>query len=393
MVLVEDLVFEPGHEVGGHQINMWHGLEMEPVVATAQDVEPMLKLCRHLCSLSASTSGEVDDVVEWVLRWMALPLQQPGTKMQTALVFHGPQGSGKNLMFDAWRDLYGRYGITVGQTELEDKFNDWLSAKLAIVGDEVVSRQEMYHNKNRLKLVVTQETKFPIRAIQQSVRWESNHANVVFLSNESQPLALEERDRRYMVIYTPTAADDALYSEVAAFLKAGGLAKWMHYLMAYPLDGFTRHTKPLMTDAKETLIELGLRPAQRFVREWLGGLLPLPVQVCSAEQLYRAFRRWSDQAGERFPPAQAIFTNDAKRVVMEAVERDAAGRRAEPRLVYKVVSLKSDTGPRKSMRCWIPSGCGPLSGITEGEWAASGVESFESTVSRFLRVRSEEDDR
>ena len=116
----------------------------------------------------------------------------------------------------------GVYGITVSQTEIEDKFNGWVSRKLAIVGDEVVSRQEMYHNKNRLKLVVTQGTKFAIRGMMMETRWESNHANVVFLSNESMPLALEERDRRYMVVYTPLEADASLYQRVRAFLAAGG---------------------------------------------------------------------------------------------------------------------------------------------------------------------------
>ena len=65
----------------------------------------MLELLRHLCAESAQTADEVDAVVEWVLRWIALPLQQLGTKMQTALRFHGAQGTGKNLFFDAWRDL------------------------------------------------------------------------------------------------------------------------------------------------------------------------------------------------------------------------------------------------------------------------------------------------
>jgi putative DNA primase/helicase len=343
----------------------------------------MIDLLRHLCASSATTADGVDEVVDWVLRWVALPLQQPGTKMQTALVFHGPQGTGKNLFFDVWRDLYGRYGVTVGQTELEDKFNDWLSCKLAIVGDEVVSRQEMYHHKNKLKLVVTQETKFPIRAIQQSVRWESNHANVVFLSNESQPLALEERDRRYMVVYTPVASDEALYTRVADFLKAGGAAKWLHYLLAVQLGDFTRHTKPLLTQAKTDLIEMGWKPAERFAHEWLEGFLPLPVRVCSTEQLYRAFRRWCDQQGERWPPSQALFSKGVERWASER------GRRGEEApLRCKVVKLQHVTGQRKCMRCWLPRGCDPTEGQTEGAWASSGVDDFEASLRSFVRQAS-----
>jgi hypothetical protein len=380
MVNPEDLVFEPGHEVPEPQINMFAGFEVTAVACNGADVAPMLELLRHLCSATGETADDVDAVVHWVMRWMALPLQKPGTKMQTALVFHGPQGTGKNLFFDVWRDLFGRYGVTVGQTELEDKFNDWLSCKLAIVGDEVVSRQEMYHHKNKLKLVVTQEQKFPIRAIQQSVRWESNHANVVFLSNESQPLALEERDRRYMVVYTPVAADEALYTRVAAFLAGGGAAKWMHYLLNYTLEDFTRHAKPLMTRAKAELIELGWKPAERFTHEWLEGFLSLPVRVCSTEQLYRAFRRWCDQQGEKWPPAQALFSKSVERWAGERGKRQD-----EPALRCKAIKLQHTSGERKVMRCWLPKGTGAPEGYTEGAWAAESVDHFEASLRAFTR--------
>lgn len=383
-ILPEELVFEPGQDVPG-KINMFRGLELDPIECTSDDVAPMLDLLRHLCSTSADHPDEVEQVMHWILRWQALPLQQVGAKMHTAIVMHGPQGTGKNLYWDAWRDLFGRYGVTVSQTEIEDKFNGWISCKLAIVGDEVVSRQEMYHNKNRLKMVVTTRDKFPIRGMMQETRWESNHANVVFTSNESQPLALEDRDRRYMVVYTPTEDDTGLYGRVRAFMDDNGLAKWLHYLLTYPLAGFTEHTKAMMTTAKSRLIELGLKPAQRFMSEWLGGYLTLPMRVCSSEQLYRAFIRWAHHAGERYPPPRSNFTRDAERFVLEQVEHDASGRRLAPALNYKVISLAKPGCARKAVRCWVPRGCAPPNGVTEGEWAADSVDTFEADLSRFLR--------
>lgn len=389
MILPEDLVFEPGDSLPVGKINMWRGFDVEPLPCEADECSPMLELIRYLCSTSADTADGCEQVMEWILRWQAMPLQRPGTKMHTAIVMHGPQGTGKNLYWDVWRDMFGVYGVTVSQTEIEDKFNGWLSCKLAIVGDEVTTRQEMYHNKNRLKLVVTTREKFPIRGMQQETRWESNHANVVFLSNESQPLALEERDRRYLVVYTPIEDDTGLYGRVKTFLAKDGLRKWMYYLRTYPLGDFEEHTKPIMTIAKERLIELGLKPSQRFMAEWVTGLLPLPMQVCSGEQLYRAFRRWADKAGERFPPAQAAFTRDAERYVIEQVEFDKNRRRLEPRLTYKVVQLREPGGTRRAMRCWLPRGTRPPEGVTEGEWASSGVQAFENAMSRFLRTSEE----
>lgn len=392
MIRPADLVFEPGTDVQAPQINMFAGLDLHPVESTAAEVGPMLRLLRHLCSESETPADDVDAVIHWVLCWMALPLQQLGAKMATACVFHGAQGTGKNLFWDVWRDLFGVYGVTVGQTELEDKFNGWVSRKLAILGDEVVSRQEMYHNKNRLKLLVTQQDKFPIRGMQMETRWESNHANVVFLSNDSQPLALEERDRRYMVIYTPLEADSALYEEVRAFKAGGGAAKWLHYLLTYPLGDFTAHTKPIMTQAKMDLIEAAWKPPARFGFEWLEGYLDLKVQVCSAEQAFRAFCRWCDVTRAKWPPDQATFTSELKRWVNERVKRGADGAMEAPRLTYKNIALKDGlTGGRKTVRCWVPKDCKPLNGISEGEWAWEAVRSFENELKAFCRRPGEPD--
>ena len=335
-----------------------------------------------------------EDIADWVLRWCALPLQRLGAKMDTALVFHGPMGTGKNLFFDVLRDLYGDYGVMVGQTELEDKYNAWLSRRMLIVGDEVVSKQEMHHVKNRLKWIVTQKSKIPIRAMQQDTRWENNHANLVFLSNESQPLALEDGDRRYMVVYTPTADRGDLYARVGEFLEAGGAAKFLHFLMHLDLEGFNEHTKPPLTQAKATLIEMGLKPAERFMREWISGFLPLPQRVCSVEQLYRCFQRWCGQAGERWPPSQALFTEQSRRYAKERVELDAEGEQLAPRFDVRVIAVPDPTKAtgRTSVRCWIPRGCGPQDGRTWGEWAVEAIDEFEPTARGFLRRHHIDDD-
>lgn len=380
MVMPEQLMFEPGEELPEGCIQLFGGLETVPVPCKVEDVAPMLDLLRHLCGNSADSAESVKAVMHWVLCWQALPLQRVGTKMQTAVVMHGPQGTGKNLYWDVWRDMFGRYGITVGQTELEDKFNGWLSQKLAIIGDEVVSRQEMYHNKNRLKLIVTQQQKFPIREMQQSTRWESNHANVVFLSNESQPLALEERDRRYMVIYTPLADETGLYDRVKDFLGDQGEGKWLWFLQHYPVGAFDHHTKPIMTRAKTDLIQSAWRPAERFAHEWMEGFLPLPLRVCSAEQLYRAFTRWCTVNGERHVPAQGLFTSGVQRWLAEHSGVDAEG----PRLRYKVVQLQEADG-RRAVRCWLPRAVAPVGGLSEGAWAADSVAAFEQVLRDYLR--------
>lgn len=385
LLVPEQIRFEPSGELPEGCVNLFDKLPTEPVACEPREVMPMLDLLRHLTSLTGDTPEQRREVNRQVLRWCAAMVQRPGVKLGFALVFHGPQGTGKNLYWDGFRAIFGKYGKMVGQTELEDRFNGYMSGKLLLIGNEVVSRQELWHGKNKLKWVIS-ENEIPIRGMHQEVRWESNHANLVFLSNELQPLALEKDDRRMLVVYTPGAGDTALYSRAGEFLKRGGVGKFMHYLQVHvPLGDFDEYSKPLMTDAKQVLIELGLKPAERFANEWLGGFLDLPLNVCSNVQLYRVFRRWCDQQGERFPPPQPVFTRTVERHAFEGAERDAKGVRQRPSVTYKQIAVAHSAGPRKTMRCWIPAGAAPLAGVSEGEWAAEAINAFEGAMGRFGR--------
>lgn len=369
MVLPEQLQFEPGCELHSPCINLWDGLAMQPV---AGDCAPIIELLHYLCSESAPTPEGRAAVCAWVLRWLALPLQRPGTKMRSALVFHGPQGAGKNLMFEIVAAIYGKYALVVGQDQLEDKFNDWASMKLFLIGDEVVARQELWHNKNKLKAFITGAT-IQINAKMLPLRTEANHCNVVFLSNEHQPLALEPGDRRYMVVWTPPRDDTGLYKRVADCLSRGGHEAFLHYLLTLPMADLDEYQIPPMTAAKRDLIELGLKPQDRFVREWLSGYLALPCQVCSTEQLYRAFKRWAAASGERFPPSQVVFS--------KGVEKAAAGR-----LRCKPFKLPVAFNGQAYLRMWLIQDTGPPEGEPAGQWAKDAADSFESALRSYVEL-------
>ena len=179
------------------------------------------------------------------------------------------------------------------------------------------------------------------------------------------------------------------YEAVKKFKANNGLRKWLYFLQNYELDDFTEHTKPPLTKAKEDLIELNWKAPERFVFEWINGYLELSLRVCSAEQLYKAFRRWCDRQGERWLPAQAIFTKAVERWSRERVRRGEDGKFPEPELVYKQISLKlPPPSKRKTVRCWIPRGCGAPEGTSEGEWAYPSVQEFDNDLADYLRATS-----
>lgn len=317
VVRMDEVGFDPACTDKKIKCNLWGGWPTTPKQGRC---DVLIELLEYLCS----EEENYRTVFEWVLKWIAYPIQHPGAKMRTALVFHGPQGTGKNLFFEAVMAIYGEYGRIVDQAAIEDKFNDWASRKLLMIADEVVARQELYHVKNKLKSFVTGEW-IRINPKNVAAHDEKNHVNLVFLSNESQPLVLEKDDRRYTIIHTPEKLSAEFYQQVRDELNNGGIAALHHYLLNLDLGDFDEHSKPPMTKAKENLIDVSLDSVQRFVQEWHEGEifcitgsrvddddLPLPFIPCLGRHLYITYKKWCDHSGERSPRSLPQFIGTIK---------------------------------------------------------------------------------
>jgi putative DNA primase/helicase len=296
VVRLDEVGFDPAGTDTRIVCNLWGGW---PTVPKEGKCSVLLELLEYLCS------GEKNarEIYHWVLKWLAYPIQHPGAKMKTALVFHGPQGTGKNLFFESVMQIYGEYGRVIGQECLEDKFTDWASRKLFLIADEVVARQELFHTKNKLKGLITSAT-IRINPKNVSAHEEMNHVNMVFLSNEQRPLVLEKDDRRYTVIYTPEKLPKSFYEGVATELAAGGVAALHHHLLTMDLGDFAEHTEPPMTQAKRDLIEVSLGSTERFHADWEAGETPHPFCPCASSDLYLAYKRWCGGQGIGKPREQ-----------------------------------------------------------------------------------------
>lgn len=296
------VVFDPAGKADPKtHINLFRGIQLKP-----RDVpcEKIIKLLLYLCGEDEATNTPISD---WVLRWCAYQLQHVGAKMRTAIVMHGPEGSGKNQLWGVMHDILHPYAAQIGQSELDDKFNGWLSARLFLIANEVVTRSEMSHHVGKLKAYVT-EPYLHIRTAYMDARYEANHANIVFLSNEFQPLKISPGDRRYMVIRTPSVMPAEFYREVAAEIAAGGASGFLKFLLGLPLGDFDEHTKPIVTEAKKDLIELGMLPSQAFWQEIKDGIVPLPYCPALSDDVYRAYQIWCARRGHKMPEAQSRFT-------------------------------------------------------------------------------------
>ena len=365
-----EVVFDPTQRSPAHFVNLFDGIALEPKQGT---VIPIIELIRYLTSRASEDAHEADEVMHWLLQWLAYPLQNVGAKLRTSIVMHGDEGAGKNFLFDLVASIYGKYGCLVGQDELEDKFNDWRSCKLFVVGDEVSSRQELVHNKNRLKALITSAT-VQINPKNLPRREEANHMNVVFLSNEITPLALDNTDRRYLVIYTPRAKEFAFYRELGKWRDNGGTAAFYQFLLEYPLEGFDPYAPAPQTAAKRDLIDINRKSPELFWLAWSSGEIDLPYHPCSTTQAYRAYTKWCQRIGDRFPFKQNLFTRNLLRI--------SEGENSPIR--EKVMSPKDDLGAYKAIRMLLTLPEQPPQDRKAGEWAGDCRDSFERALKDYV---------
>jgi len=121
--------FDPGGTEQRVRCNLWAGWPTEPKRGSCEQLQALLA---YLCN-EQKTEGP--ELFWWVMKWLAYPIQNPGAKMQTAILLHGPEGTGKNLFFNSIRRIYGPYGCSFSQVELESDFNGWASGKLFAIGN------------------------------------------------------------------------------------------------------------------------------------------------------------------------------------------------------------------------------------------------------------------
>ena len=364
IVRISEVGFDPSETDPAIRCNLWGGW---PTVPKAGDCQPLLDLLRYMVSGDKHAHG----LYEWVLRWLAYPLQHPGAKMKTTLVLHGPQGTGKNMFFEAYMAIYGEYGRVINQDAIEDKFNDYASRKLFLIADEVVARSDLYHVKNKLKAFITGDW-IRINPKNMGAYDERNHVNLVFLSNEAMPVVLEEDDRRHCVIYTPEKLQADFYKRVLASLRNGAVAALHDYLLNVDLGDFDAGTLPPDTDAKAELINQSLDSTSRFfyaleAHEMVPGKLG-PALAADVFRLYRGYCAANGLRAAPMPRLQNILVR--KHGVTQAKKRYLKGFEVTPNPV-SILLLGDLERPLQQ---------------TEQDWLGEQIDRFANAATDWLKA-------
>lgn len=202
------------------------------------------------------------------LNWLA-GILQTREKQLTAWVFRGEQGAGKGLMLEKiLKPLFGqKQVIQVEDQQLYSEFNPWLQNTMLVAFNEVACNTEARNKVNsRLKAIITDSE---IQINEKNVRqfYITNYVNCIFFSNESVPLYIEDRDRRFNVIQTYGNLQKQQWFSDAPDAFIGSLAEelpqFAQFLMNWVYDPIKAKTV-FTNEAKSNIVNSGLNRFEEF---------------------------------------------------------------------------------------------------------------------------------
>lgn len=294
---------------GENYINTFKSFVIQPYTAQELGIDDkqlnehfMMGMCSSVINLIKHLCGNDTHALDWVLNWLAIPLQNLGTKMDTALIVHGHiQGAGKSLFFDRiMRKIYGSYLLTLGQGQLESQYNDWVEGKLFAVFEEIFQGKDRYSHMGMIKQLITGNTVYINKKFMSG--WtQDNFVNTVFLSNDMQPLSLDETDRRHVVLYPTAVIPDALRHEIGAAIDDPNqslIRAFYTYLLLKDPKNQNAHSTAINTEAKAQLTEISIGSHERFYMYWKNGDLEIPYATCLTTDLYHYYVIWCGQNRE-----------------------------------------------------------------------------------------------
>jgi hypothetical protein len=253
-----DLVLE---EDGQLCLNTWRPSSLVPLKgATAADARVWLDHAERLIPEERERRRVLDR--------MAWALQNPGRKINSALVLVGDQETGKDtFLVPFWRAI-GEHNHTVVPGEsLGGSFNGYLETAWVLISEMPSARRRDVYESIKGLLTTPPDT---IRINRKGLEEYEipNIVNVWITSNHEGAMALAEDDRRVEVIGTkaagPLGDEDAValyYGMLHRWSQPGGCEAVAGFLLARDVSLFQPRARPPMTDAKRLMAREGAHPA------------------------------------------------------------------------------------------------------------------------------------
>ncbi|MGV1790348.1 primase-helicase family protein [Rhizobium sp. A37_96] len=229
-------------ENGQEAVNLWKPSGLKPAGGECEAIH------LHLVKMLPD-----DEVRNHLLDVLAFMVQRPGEKVTHAFVLTGRQGTGKRLLFELVKKLFGNHNCrTIESSSLGTRFNAHISNVQLLICEELwtLERRETY---NAIKTLITartmsvEEKNIPV--------FEARTPDFIMgTSNHDIPITLEAGDRRFLICDSPMEPQGREYYEALAHSIEREAGAFLNYLLGRNLSSFNPNKAPPLTQAKADII-------------------------------------------------------------------------------------------------------------------------------------------
>jgi len=255
----------------------------------------------------------------------AFKVQNPGIKINHALLIGGAQGAGKDSMIAPLLYAIGGEGKTnctsVETSELTQPWGYFLENEVIIFNElrqtEAIDRRSL---ENRLKpilaappelLTVQRKGAHPIQV--------ANQALVLAMTNFRDAIAIPTEDRRWFVTWTDCQRmDEEDASALWAYFKAGGLQAGAAYLRQRNVSAFNPGATPPWTDAKSIMVS----QARSLSEAWIIERIQRRAEEFRAPVVCGPWSKMVEKLQENAPPQIKVSIQALTLALAEAGWRD-----------------------------------------------------------------------
>jgi len=245
----QKLIFDPSGRGEPGAYNTWRGFRVTPAAG------PCGRILDHIRMVWCSGNAAQFD---YVIRWLAMLIQQPWRKPGVALVLRSREGSGKTIIVQILLDILGPHGFTAAQKDqVAGRFNGHLFDKLLVVLEEAFFAGDPAAVSATKALVTNKQLGYEAKG--KDAFSASNYAHVISLTNHGWAVPAGEDSRRWMVLDVDDGrrGDHSYFSDLSAEIAGGGDAALLHHLLSIDLAGWNPsafpESKALRTQQMETL--------------------------------------------------------------------------------------------------------------------------------------------
>lgn len=361
VVPYENLRFDPTRkiDIDPEYINTFRGYPLQPLRDDDGNLakhHEVYEQCRSIVAMINSLCNGDLEISEWLLKWLAYPLQNEGAKLHSAVLMASHvQGSGKSTLFEkVMGGIYGNYHKVLTSQQLENTHhNEWIENVSFLFGEEIATNSNKYNITPYLNAIITAK-EVGVNPKHRSAKQVPAHFNMAFASNSTVPFPLEGEARRWLVIAPESKLAPDLAEAVHEEINGGGLQAFYTYLLTLKLDEFV-HNAPPDTEAKQALIESSKASVDFFFEQWAAGQTKYKYCTCQAKQLYDAYKTWAGEDLEHKFSKRRFVTEAKKHSHLFTIEDKQHWRKANHEEGRSQLFVVGECPPTDTPMSWFGS--------------------------------------